>query len=150
MMKWCLDCLTFLKMSQKPDFLTDRHKDWQSAWPSWWLVRWWWLLKLKTYAVVVDDRKCLTGRVVWVCDEEIINDLVKVTPHVSNYFLGLSALMAPPSELTDGKLFVPIVIALLSFARLRIFPIIGWVYPESWVCRSRQSKTNKRLSCHLS
>ena len=60
-----------------------------------------------------------------MCDEEIINDLVKVTPHVSNYFLGLSGLMDPTGELADGELFVQIVIALLSFAWLRIFPIIS-------------------------
>ena len=66
-----------------------------------------------------------------VSDEDIINDVVKVTPHVSNYFLGLSVLMAPTGELTDGEVFVPIVIALLSFAWLRIFPIISRDGPTS-------------------
>ena len=66
-----------------------------------------------------------------VSDEDIINDVVKVTPHVSNYFLGLSALMAPTGQLADGEVFVPIVIALLSLCRLRIFPIISRDGPRS-------------------
>ena len=59
-------------------------------------------------------------------DEDIINDVVKVTPHVSNYFLGLSALMAPTGQANSqtANFLLRIVIALLSVAWLRIFPII--------------------------
>ena len=64
-------------------------------------------------------------------DEDYINDLVRVTPHLSNYFLALSLLMDPTGQLRYGDVFVPIVIALLSFAWLRMFPIISRDGPTS-------------------